>query len=144
MPAGRPPKYKTAKEMQKVIDDYFANPPTKDIMLPNGGGVYPFPCLTITGLALHLGFNSRASIYEYEAKNDEFTDTIKKARLRIENDYEMGLKLGQNNSGNIFALKNFGWKDKQEVESTNTHNIKSTKKPTRAELLAIINQTTSG
>lgn len=121
MPAGRPPKYKTPEEMQKLIDDYFDNPPTKDVLI--GDKLRPIPCLTITGLCLHIGFSSRNQFYEYE-KNAEFKDTIKKARLRIENDYEMGLKTGQNNSGNIFALKNFGWKDKQEVEQSGVTVVK--------------------
>ena len=120
---GRPPLFTSADEMQKVIDEYFNNPPTKDIMLANGGGIYPFPCLTITGLCLHLGFCDRSAFYKYEEK-EEFRHTIKKARLRIENDYEMGLKLGGNPSGNIFALKNFGWKDKQEVEQSGVTVVK--------------------
>ena len=69
---------------------------------------------TITGLALHLGFADRRSIYEYEGK-PQFTLAIKKARLRIERVYEQNLH-GTAPTGSIFALKNFGWRDKHEVE----------------------------
>ncbi len=140
MPAGRPPKYKTPEEMQEKIDEYFNNLPTKVIMV--GDKERETPIITITGLCYHLGFECRQSFYDYE-KREGFSYTIKRARLLIEHDYELELKLGNNNSGNIFALKNFGWKDKQEIESTNTHEFKG-KKPTRSELLAIINEETSG
>jgi hypothetical protein len=70
--------------------------------------------LTVTGLALALGFESRQSFYDYE-KNGEFSYTIKHFRLQIENGYEE--KLHENGcTGAIFALKNFGWKDKTEQE----------------------------
>lgn len=121
MPAGRPPKYKTPEEMQKVIDDYFENVPTRPVLV--GDELRNLPAITITGLCLHLGFCDRASFYDYE-KNKEFSHTIKKARLRIENDYEMSLRTGRNNSGDIFALKNFGWKDKQEVEQSGVTVVK--------------------
>ena len=67
---------------------------------------------TITGLALFLGFNSRQSMLDYE-KKEEFSCTIKNARLRIEHEYEKQLHLDKC-TGAIFALKNFGWKDKTE------------------------------
>lgn len=72
---------------------------------------------TITGLALFLGFESRQSIYDYE-KNGDFSYTIKRARLHVENSYEKNL-LSRNAVGAIFALKNFGWSDKQEIVNTN-------------------------
>lgn len=71
----------------------------------------------ITGLALYLGFESRQSIYDYE-KTGRFSYAIKRARLRVENGYEQAL-LSKASTGAIFALKNFGWTDKQEIESTN-------------------------
>ena len=61
-----------------------------------------------------LGFESRQSFYDYE-KEGEFSYTIKKARLKIESCYEQNLHSG-NPSGSIFALKNLGWSDKQEIE----------------------------
>lgn len=95
---GRPPKYETPEELEKKIDEYF-----EDVTKP-----------TITGLALFLGFESRQSFYDYE-KNGNFSYIIKRARLHIESIYEESLH-SQSCTGAIFALKNFGWKDKQEVE----------------------------
>lgn len=101
---GRPPKYKTPEELQKKIDEYFAQEKVK---------------ITISGLVLFLGFDSRKSFYNYESK-DEFLHTIKKARTRVEQHYEEHL-LDRYSTGAIFALKNFGWKDTQEID----HNVKS-------------------
>jgi len=68
--------------------------------------------ITITGLALFLGFESRQSFYDYE-KKEEFTYIIKRARLAVENSYETH---GQ--TIDIFALKNMGWKDEQHFDHT--------------------------
>jgi hypothetical protein len=65
---------------------------------------------------LWLGFESRQSFYDYE-KEGEFSYTIKKARLRIEERYEQRLH-GNSPAGAIFALKNFGWTDRQEIDHT--------------------------
>jgi len=46
-----------------------------------------------------------------------FCDTIKNARLRIEHEYEKQLYMDKC-TGAIFALKNFGWRDKVENEIT--------------------------
>jgi len=72
--------------------------------------------VTITGLALFLGFESRQSIYDYEQKGD-FSYIIKNARLRVEHAYEKNL-YGDKPTGSIFALKNMGWKDNQRTELT--------------------------
>lgn len=102
---GRPPKFKNAKEMQKMINEYF------DFLIEHKEKP------TITGLTLYLGFSDRASFYDHE-KNPGFSYTIKRARLMIETHYEQLLQYG--NAGAIFALKNMGWKDKSEVEQTIT------------------------
>lgn len=70
----------------------------------------------ITNLALFLGFESRQSFYDYGSK-PEFSYTIKRARFVIENHYENHL-LSDTATGAIFALKNFGWIDKQSLEHT--------------------------
>ena len=100
---GRPPKYKTAEELQEKIDEYFNDP-------------YESNPVTITGLILYCGFCSRQSFYDLEAK-EEFTYGIKKARLRVTNHYE-GLLQGNSVAGPIFALKNLGWSDRQEIDHT--------------------------
>ena len=111
---GRPPMFNTAEEMQVKIDEYFELLYVEDKDKDTSKHFDNTP--TITGLALYLGFSCRQSMYEYEEKG-EFTDTVKKARARVENWYEKCL-LTRNATGPIFALKNQGWRDKQEVEQS--------------------------
>jgi hypothetical protein len=117
MPAGRPPKFETVEDLDIMISDYFAS-----LKYISEGEEKQRPA-TITGLALHLGFCDKCSLYDYE-KKDEFSHSIKKARLMVENSYEMRL-MGRSATGCIFALKNFGWKDKTEVDS----NVTISKEP---------------
>lgn len=100
---GRPLKYSNVEELQKAIDYYFDNCNEEN------------EPITITGLALALD-TTRETLCEY-GERDEFVDTIKKAKLRVQNAYEKRL-VRRGNAGDIFALKNFGWKDKQEVENS--------------------------
>lgn len=73
---------------------------------------------TVTWLAIWL-WTTRETLMDYESK-DEFSDTIKKAKLKCENYAEKQLHIKQSPTWPIFALKNFGWKDKTEVVQ---HNI---------------------
>lgn len=95
---GRKRKYKSVKQMQEAIDLYFEEAIKT----------------TICGLALHLGFVSRQSLLDYEGYSEEFFDTIKTAKSRIEAYYEEHL-VENNAAGSIFALKNFNWKDRTDV-----------------------------
>lgn len=129
MPAGRPPFFDNVEELENKINEYFNNCPHKrQIILRDSDGnqdMIEVPSPTISGLAYHLGFASRQSCYDYEVK-PEFAYTLKRAKLFMENEYEQMLKNGQC-TGAIFALKNLGWKDKHEVENTNTNtNIEVT------------------
>jgi hypothetical protein len=99
---GRPLIYDDPNHLKDCIEFYFHDCKDKQ--------EYP----TVSGLALHLGFTSRQSFYDYE-KYELFSDIIKKARLRIESVYEQKLHY-KNPAGAIFALKNFGWVDKQEIK----------------------------
>lgn len=92
--------FETDDQLSQAIESYFS---TRDKDNPP----------TISGLALHLGFVSRQSFYDYE-KNPAHSYTIKRARLAIEDCYEQRLH-ASNPTGAIFALKNFGWKDTQEI-----------------------------
>jgi len=118
---GRPPIYKTPAELQKKIDEYFKNCPDKKILTAfdkNSGEFVTYEIATpiISGLVSFLGFESRQSFYDYEAKS-EFSYTIKKARLKIETEYEKQLYMDKC-TGAIFALKNLGWKDTSQKEIT--------------------------
>lgn len=81
---------------------------------PNNRKIKKIPVPTITDLVLHCGFCNRQSFYDYE-KIPEYSYTIKRARSRIESVYESLLQTSTP-VGAIFALKNFDWKDKQEIE----------------------------
>lgn len=117
-PEGRPPLYSNPIDLQTKIEEYFTiGVKLKTIIVGPKTNRYEvtIPVPTITGLVLYLGFNSRSSFYAYEDKPD-FMDTIKKARTRIEQEYEEQLQCGLG-SGAIFALKNFGWKDEHTVKN---------------------------
>jgi hypothetical protein len=106
MPRGRPNKITGDKELQEKIDKYF-----EDCDIKNE----PY---TITGLCIALDI-CRDTLCEY-AKKEEFSDTIKKAKLRVENYLEKHL-ITDGGTGIIFNLKNnFGWKDKQENINVDT------------------------
>ena len=96
---GRPLKFKTVKALQGAIDKYFAD--CEETGEP----------LTVTGLALALS-TTRDVLMDYQGK-DEYSNTVKMAKLKIENAYEKRL-IGRGNGGDVFALKQFGWKDKIE------------------------------
>ena len=97
----RPLKFKTVKELSDKCDEYFKTTPKDE--------------WTITGLAMHLD-TFRKVLCEYEHK-DEFSNTIRQAKQKVENWYEIDLKKS-GRTGTIFALKNFDWKDKSESELT--------------------------
>lgn len=117
---GRPLKFKSPEELQKKIDEYYqwAKDNKKHI--------------TISGLAWYLG-TTRKTLLEYENcdSNDslkgiedsvkvEFINAIKRAKARIEMEYEEGLYHKESVVGTIFTLKNnYGYVDKQEIVQEN-------------------------
>ena len=107
---GRPPKFETVEELEECIEGYFKGLEYED---SESKQLMHRPA-TMTGLALALGFTSRQSVYDYEGKED-FSYTIKIARLRVENSYEEHL-FTKSATGAIFGLKNLGWSDKYEQE----------------------------
>ena len=82
--SGRPPIFKSVKELKEKINEYFDNSLPEEIKDDETGDVsikYPRP-LTITGLCLYLGFESRQSFYAYEQK-EEFSYTIRRDRKSV-------------------------------------------------------------
>ena len=71
---------------------------------------------TVSGLCLWLGI-TRTTLCDYE-NNARFSDTVKRAKMRIENNLEELAELGLiNASVSIFSLKNnFRWTDKTDVQ----------------------------
>jgi DNA-packaging protein gp3 len=124
---GRPRTYETPEELQTEVDAYFEYiKGEKQQNVLEGGLIQevwlrqPEPA-TITGLALHIGFESRQSIYDYE-KSGVFSYIIKNGRLRVECDYEKRLA-GDKPTGAIFALKNMGWIDKTETDLNHSGQV---------------------
>jgi len=121
MAAGRPPIFESLKELEEKINEYFVYiQGEKNTGINEGGEMEEWrrspETATVTGLALFLGFESRQSFYDYEGK-EEFSYTIRKARLKVENEYEKKLSSPMC-TGAIFALKNHGWRDKVETGFT--------------------------
>lgn len=124
---GRPPMYKTKEEIQEKIDKYFEE--CKGTPLLNEDGtvainkhgepiVLNSKPLTITGLALALGFNSRQALLNYQGKK-EFNDTITRAKAKVEQYAEERLFDKEGSNGAKFSLANNfeGWKEKQQIEA---------------------------
>ena len=108
---GRPRKIKSVRQFEERAEAYFLECEAMEK-----------PAL-LTGLILALGLCSREGLDEY-GRRPEFTDSVKRAKLRIEMEYEKALQ-GHSPTGAIFALKNLGWRDKQDVELSGGVNIKT-------------------
>ena len=130
---GRPPMFKSAEEMQAKIDKYFED--CKGHILTDAEGMaitdkYNNPLrvgvrpLTITGLALALGFTSRQALLNYQGKK-AFVDTITRAKTRIEQYAEERLFDKDGANGAKFSLANNfeGWKEKQHIEADVDSNM---------------------
>ena len=85
---------------------------------------------TITGLAVHLD-TTRLTLLDYENEivkrlpddvKHEISNTIKKAKQRVQAEYEQALFDRGKTTGAIFTLKNnFNWADKQEIVQTSNN-----------------------
>lgn len=124
-PVGRPPLYTSAEDLEKIIEEYFdwCDNRTKSVYVKEVGDNvmvgYPAP-YTMAGLARRIGM-TRETLAQYSHK-DEFSDTIKAARARVQEDIETRMMETSNQAGAIFNLKNnFGYKDKTEVAEEITH-----------------------
>ena len=105
---GRPRKFKSPEELQEKIDAYFAECDEK-------GKPY-----TISGLAYALD-TTRLTLLDYQNQPHlaEFSNTVTRAKAKVENFVEESLWLPKVANGVAFNLKNnFGWKDKTETELT--------------------------
>ena len=71
-----------------------------------------------------MAIESSCSALDEYAQRPEFLNSVKKAKLRVEMEYEKALH-SRNPSGPIFALKNFGWTDKQDVELSGGVKVKT-------------------
>lgn len=109
---GRPLKFRSKEELQQKIDEYF-----ESCLEQNK----PY---TVTGLALALD-TTRRTLLDYEQRNDDFSHTIKKAKLICENFAEEQLFTNKHTAGVIFNMvNNYNWKNKQDTDL----NVTSDKK----------------
>ena len=99
----RPRKIKSVKQFEELAAGYFRECEAKG------------EPVMLTGLVMALGLSCRDSLDEY-GRRPEFSDSVKRAKLRCEMEYEKALHRAHP-TGAIFALKNFGWKDKQDAGS---------------------------
>ena len=108
---GRPKIFNDVKEVEEKINAYFNYCEEKE---------KPY---TMSGLAYYLGI-SRQTLVNY-SNQDQFFDTIKKARDRVQMQLEENALLNKANpTFTIFNLKNnFDWKDNNEVKT----NVEITK-----------------
>jgi len=116
-PVGRPRIIKSPEEFDAKVDEYFATGRRTTRARTKDGEEYEIPKVTLTGLCIYLGFCDKISFYDYE-KFPEFSNSVKRARQMIEREYEERLE-NPACSGSIFALKNFGWSDRQDVALQN-------------------------
>ena len=112
---GRPLKFKSSKELILKAQEYF----NKCIESKEP--------ITITGLCMALDtFRDVLMDYQsgkYDKTDHEFSNAVKKVKLVCENYAERLLFLKGNPAGPIFALKNYRWKDTQEVEERKTFEV---------------------
>lgn len=97
----------TPQELEERTQSYFIG---GGRLLADGVRLY-----TVSGLCLWLGI-TRTTLCDYE-NNPRFSDTVKRAKLRIENNLEELAETGFINATvSIFSLKNnFHWSDKTDV-----------------------------
>ena len=114
---GRPPIFDSPAAMEQKIKEYFEY--IDGLCTPDESGKCPdYEPPTITGLMLFLGFCSLQSFFDYEKKSEEYSEVIKRAKHLIMKQHEHRLA-GTTPTGSIFWLKNFGWKDTQQIDHTN-------------------------
>ena len=128
-------KYQTAEEMSAAIDEYFKGCDGHLMTDDNGNTVYTKggdPVIvgvhppTVTGLALALGFKTRQSLLNYQARSKAFDDIITVAKSRCEEYAESRLYDRDGVNGAKFSLMNNfkGWREKPESENDNVIEVR--------------------
>lgn len=101
---GRPRLFKDHESFASAAEGYFASLEGTDKMP------------TLSGLCLFMGFHDKESFSHYASYGEDYSRTVKRAKLIIEDDRNQRLA-NPACTGVIFDLKNnHGWKDKTETE----------------------------
>jgi len=119
---GRPRRLQDPQELLDKAAEYI-----ESIMDKNGELIRP---LTITGMCNYLG-TYRSAFLDYEhgdcsrlkagqGDDDGFRNAVKQIKAVCEEYAENHMFTARNPAGAIFALKNYGWKDTQTIETTTT------------------------
>lgn len=138
---GRPRKFKTPQELLDKAAEYIES-------LCDADGHLTQP-ITISGMCNYIG-TYRQRLFEYENGSLEglkdgngddagFRDAIKRMKSICEEYAENHMFTARNPAGAIFALKNYGWKDTQTIETTTTE-IHTIDAGTRELLQGYMNQ----
>lgn len=127
---GRPRLFKSRKELCEKIDSYFDSVGTHVVTDSEGNAVFDKrgqPVMrekipTVTGLARHLGMNSRQTLINYK-NSEKFGDIVSDAKMRIEEYAEERLYDRDGQRGAEFNLRcNFGWGKEAEEQNQNRIN----------------------
>lgn len=126
--------YKSAEDMQIVIDRYFEDCEGKLLTIKDAETGEDKPVLdkygqpvyvgqkppTVTGLALALGFNSRQALLNYQGR-EEFNDAVTRAKAHCEEYAESRLFDKDGSNGAKFSLANNfrDWTEKQDTTIRN-------------------------
>ena len=114
--------------MSEAIERYFKDCEGHTLTDKNGNTVYDKhgnPVIvahppTVTGLALALGFKTRQSLLNYQARTKAFNDIITVAKSRCEEYAESRLHDRDRVNGAKFSLMNNfkGWREKPAEDNT--------------------------
>lgn len=103
MPWHIPRKFEKAEDFVAKAEEYFEKTPVKE--------------QTRAGLCVYLGMSTDLLLqYKKGEKGEDFKEAALWVYTRLEHKYEVDLNLRANPTGPIFALKQYGWKDNQDVE----------------------------
>lgn len=120
---GRKLKYTNAADLQTAVDAYFTDCEGHALTDEDGQTLVDKagrPVIvgarppTVTGLALALGFKTRQSLLDYQARSAAFNDVITVAKTRCEDYAEQRLYDRDGVQGAKFSLTNNfkGWREK--------------------------------
>ena len=105
---GQKRNFPTPEDLRKAFQKYFDETPDEE--------------LTLTGLAFVFGSNQALSDYLNKEVYKDYRPIIREAKMLIELSYSKSLRK-YSRVGDIFALKNMGWKDRQELTGKNGRPI---------------------
>ncbi|MBP1546306.1 MAG: hypothetical protein J6A37_06880 [Oscillospiraceae bacterium] len=122
-------KYGSAEEMEERIEKYFTDCEGHPLTDEEGNVItdkYGQPVIvgahppTVTGLAIALGFKTRQSLLDYQARSGAFNDILTVAKSRCEEYAERRLFDRDGVNGAKFSLMNNfkGWRDKPAEDNS--------------------------